>query len=74
LSHGIVTIVQELAIVPGLTVAENVYLGVETSRVGFVRRRESRRMFRELAKTVGFEISPIAGPRHCRSPTNKRSR
>jgi rhamnose transport system ATP-binding protein len=58
LSHGIVTIVQELAIVPGLTVAENVYLGVETSRVGFVRRRESRRMFRELAKTVGFEISP----------------
>jgi len=31
LAHGIVTIVQELAIVPGLTVAENVYLGVEAT-------------------------------------------
>jgi simple sugar transport system ATP-binding protein/ribose transport system ATP-binding protein len=58
LAHGIVTIVQELAIVPGLTVAENVYLGVEASSAGFVRRRESRRRFRELAKTVGFDLSP----------------
>src|ERR1035438_6000399 len=58
LAHGIVTIVQELAIVPGLTVAENVYLGVEATTVGFVRRRESRRRFRELAKTVGFALSP----------------
>jgi simple sugar transport system ATP-binding protein/ribose transport system ATP-binding protein len=58
LAHGIVTIAQELAIVPGLTVAENVYLGFETSRVGFVRRHESRRRFRELAKTVGFDLSP----------------
>lgn len=58
LSHGIVTIVQELAIVPGLTVAENVYLGVEPSTAGFVRRRQSRRQFRELAKTVGFDLSP----------------
>src|SRR5579863_5362120 len=55
LSRGIATIVQELAIVPGLTVAENVYLGVEPSTAGFVRRRQSRRQFRELAKTVGFE-------------------
>ena len=58
LAHGIVTIVQELAIVPGLTVAENVYLGVEATTVGFVRRRESRRRFRELAQTVGFALSP----------------
>ena len=34
LAHGIVTIVQELAIVPGVTVAENVYLGVEAVRRG----------------------------------------
>jgi ABC-type sugar transport system ATPase subunit len=58
LANGIVTIVQELAIVPGLTVAENVYLGVEASTAGFVRRRESRRRFRELAKKVGFDLSP----------------
>src|ERR1700691_540588 len=58
LSHGIATIVQELAIVPGLTVAENVYLGIEPSTAGFVRRRKSRRQFRELARTVGFVLSP----------------
>jgi ABC-type sugar transport system ATPase subunit len=58
MSHGIVTIAQELALVPGLTVAENVYLGAETSKAGFVRRRESRRKFRELAKKVGFDLSP----------------
>jgi simple sugar transport system ATP-binding protein/ribose transport system ATP-binding protein len=58
MAHGIVTIVQELAIVPGLTVAENVYLGVEASTAGFVRRRESRRQFRDLAKRVGFNLSP----------------
>src|SRR5580692_7853201 len=58
LANGIVTIVPALAIVPGLTVAENVYLGVEASRAGFVRRRESRRRFRELAKKVGFDLSP----------------
>ena len=58
MAHGVVTIVQELAIVPGLTVAENVYLGVEVSKAGFVRRRESRRQFRELAKRVGFDLSP----------------
>jgi ABC-type sugar transport system ATPase subunit len=58
LANGIVTIVQELAIVPGLTVAENVYLGVEASTAGFVRRRESRRRFRALAKRVGFDLSP----------------
>src|SRR5579863_7211064 len=56
MAHGVVTIVQELAIVPGLTVAENVYLGVEASSAGFVRRRESRRRFRELARTVGFNL------------------
>jgi ABC-type sugar transport system ATPase subunit len=58
LGHGIITIAQELAIVPGLTVAENVYLGSQIATGGFVRRRETRRRFRELAHRVGFELSP----------------
>lgn len=60
LARGIVTIAQELAIVPGLTVAENVYLGVEASAAGFVRRREARRRFAALAERVGFALSPDA--------------
>ncbi len=58
IAKGIITIAQELAIVPGLTVAENVYLGSELTTGGFVRRRESRRQFRELAQHVGFDLSP----------------
>ena len=58
LARGIITIAQELAIVPGLTVAENVYLGSEVATAGFVRRREARRRFRELAQRVGFELPP----------------
>ena len=58
LAHGIVTIAQELAIVPGLTVAENVYLGSQIATAGFVRRRDMRRQFRELAHHVGFDLSP----------------
>lgn len=63
LAHGIVTIAQELAVVPGLTAAENVYLGVEPNTLAFVRRRETRRQFRQLAKRVGFAVSPdrVAG-------------
>lgn len=58
LTHGIVTIAQELAIVPGLTVADNVFLGAEIATGGFVRRRELRRRFRELAQRTGFELRP----------------
>ena len=37
---GISTIYQELDLVPGLTVAENIFLGHEKSRAGLVRRSE----------------------------------
>ncbi len=60
MAKGIVTIAQELAVVPGLTVAENVFLGAESATVGFVRRREMRRRFRELADRAGFQLSPDA--------------
>lgn len=56
LSHGIVTIAQELAIVPGLSVAENVCLGDEPSAGGFVRKRAVRQHFNELARSVGFDL------------------
>jgi len=58
LSHGIVTIAQELAIVPGLSVAENVFLGAAPSTAGFVRRRKTRRDFNELATEAGFNLPP----------------
>lgn len=56
LGHGIATIAQELAIVPELTVAENVFLGAEPRTVAVVRRRELRRRFDALCGSVGFEL------------------
>ncbi|HEY3292233.1 MAG TPA: sugar ABC transporter ATP-binding protein, partial [Candidatus Nanopelagicaceae bacterium] len=63
LAHGIVTIAQELAIVPALTVAENVLLGDEPRARGFIRRRQLRKQFNDLAEKVGFKFSAdtIAG-------------
>jgi ABC-type sugar transport system ATPase subunit len=54
--RGIVLIAQELSIAPALSVAENVFLGIEPRRAGFVARRALRRRYDELAATAGFEL------------------
>jgi ABC-type sugar transport system ATPase subunit len=56
IAHGIVLIAQELSLVPALSVAENVFLGTEPRRAGFVRRAALRRRYAELAGSVGFEL------------------
>ncbi len=66
LQHGVAAMAQELAVVSSLSVAQNVYLGIEPRRLGFVRRRELRRRYRALAASAGFELSadqPVAGLR-----------
>jgi ABC-type sugar transport system ATPase subunit len=56
LQRGIAAINQELVIVPGLTVADNVFLGVEPRNAGWVRRGMLRRRYRELAGDAGFDL------------------
>ncbi|MES1212567.1 MAG: sugar ABC transporter ATP-binding protein [Leifsonia sp.] len=60
LEQGIATIAQELALVPALTVAENVFLGREPQSLGFLGRRTLRRRFVELAAGTGFDLNPDA--------------
>jgi len=60
LARGIATIAQELALAPALTVAENVFLGREPRRAGFVDRRALRRQYAELAARTGFDLPPDA--------------
>jgi ABC-type sugar transport system ATPase subunit len=60
ISRGVILIAQELATVPSLTVAENVFLGVEPRQAGFQKRRELRRRYIELAASVGFELDADA--------------
>ena len=55
--RGIVLIAQELSVAPALSVAENVFLGTEPRRAGFVARRALRRRYDELAGAAGFELS-----------------
>ena len=56
LGMGIATIAQELALVPGLTVAQNVFLGSEPRRAGIVQRRQLRSQYQHLAEEAGFDL------------------
>ena len=56
---GIATIYQELDLVDGLTVAENIFLGHEMSTGGFSRRGATSKRAREILARLGHdEISP----------------
>ncbi|OZM81669.1 sugar ABC transporter ATP-binding protein [Pseudonocardia sp. MH-G8] len=56
---GIATIYQELDLVPGLSVAENIVLGHEPSRMGFSRLRAGEDIARALLRRLGHpEIPP----------------
>jgi ribose transport system ATP-binding protein len=50
---GIATIYQELDLVEGLSVAENIFLGHEQARGGFVRRGAMRAAARDLLRQLG---------------------
>ncbi|MFI0411472.1 sugar ABC transporter ATP-binding protein [Actinomadura sp. 3N508] len=56
---GIATIYQELDLVDGLSVAENIFLGHEKATFGFTRRGDTERAARELLGRLGHaEIPP----------------
>jgi len=59
LSLGIATMYQELDVVDGLTVAENIFLGHEIATGGFTRQAELNRQTRAIMKRLGHaSISP----------------
>ncbi|RLU87555.1 sugar ABC transporter ATP-binding protein [Streptomyces griseocarneus] len=56
---GIATIHQEFALVPGLTVAENLFLGRQPrTALGLVDRRAMRERAAELLRRVRLDVSP----------------
>ena len=56
---GIATMYQELDVVDGLTIAENIFLGHELARGGFTQRSEAARQTRELLRRLGHaNLSP----------------
>ncbi len=58
LKRGIATIYQELDLVDGLSVAENIFLGHELSTGGFTRRAQLRARTRQLLERLGHPELP----------------
>ncbi|MFN8622928.1 MAG: sugar ABC transporter ATP-binding protein [Chloroflexota bacterium] len=56
IEHGITTIAQELSLVPARSVVENVYLGIEDSRLGVVRRGSLDKRFAALTEHTGIVV------------------
>ncbi len=63
--RGVAMIAQELALVPDLTVAQNVFLGAEQKRFGFERNNLNERLLK-LDREVGFGLDPQAKVRDLR--------
>jgi len=57
---GIIIIHQELALVPLLSIAENIFLGNEPARMGVIDWGEAFRRTRELLAKVGLKETPNA--------------
>ena len=70
LVRGIALVAQEVALVPRLTVAENVFLGAEPRRAGFIDRGSLRERFDRLVADAG--LRPPGGVRR-RAPAARRS-
>ena len=75
LEHGIALVAQELALVPRLTVAQNVFLGAEPRRAGFIDRRALAARFEALLADAGFDLpGGRPGGRPAPSASGSRSR
>jgi rhamnose transport system ATP-binding protein len=58
LRQGITYVAQELSLVPARSVFENVILGSERTRFGFLRDGLARDRYDEAAERLGFELDP----------------
>lgn len=56
---GVSMVHQEFALAPDLSVAENLFIGVEPGRFGWVSRRDERRRARDLLDRVGLDVDPV---------------
>lgn len=59
-ANGIAVIYQELSLAPNLTVAENIFLGDEPCRLGFVDRPAMNRLAEGILTRLGVPFSPKA--------------
>jgi ribose transport system ATP-binding protein len=70
--HGVVMIYQELSLASHLSVAENISLGKEPERYGFVQWREMHRLARHALSELGHPDIPLDLPVHCLSTAEQQ--
>src|SRR5690606_41108154 len=58
-AEGIVIIHQELALIPHLSIAENIFLGNEQSRGGVISWHETNARAAELLEHLGLNEKPV---------------
>ena len=61
---GVVIIHQELALIPELSIAENIFLGNETSKRGVISWDEANHRAIELMARVGLRENPLTAVKH----------
>jgi len=57
---GVAVIYQEFNLIPALTATENIFLGRERGRAGFLRHGDERRQAEELFRRIGVPVDPGA--------------
>lgn len=60
MAAGVATVYQELSLLPNLTIAENIALGRETTRGGFLDRGAMRAKAATALRRMGLDLSPDA--------------
>ena len=58
--QGIVTIYQEFTLSPNMTIAENVFIGREPGKYGFVNWRKMAAETRAITDRIGLDANPMA--------------
>ena len=58
LNAGIAIIYQEFNLVPGLSAAENMFLGIEPNDFGWVSRSEEKGKAKEILARIGADVEP----------------
>jgi ribose transport system ATP-binding protein len=69
---GVTMIYQELSLAPHLTVAENIVLGMEPSRLGLIARAEMRQTASRVLTTLGHPEIPVDAPAGSLSPAGQQ--
>ncbi len=57
---GISAVFQEFSLIPQMTVAENMFLGAEPTKKGFLQPKAQRENAKEILESLDFHLSPTA--------------